>query len=120
MCKELKDKFHPQLADMELSHLSQHKDHAHKKLRHCLQHSSTNLAVLVSLRLTEYGHYSTDIDEISVDIKTLVDERISEEEVLKGLSHLTRVGLLDWHGEENIRLTSVQLKHLARFYEEGE
>jgi len=120
LVQELKDKYHTQLADMELSHLSQHKDHAHKKLRHCLQHSSTNLAVLVALRLTEYGHYSTGIDEISVDIKTLVNERISEEEVLKGLNHLARVGLLDWHGETNIRLTSVQLKHLARFYEEGE
>ena len=120
LVQELKETYHTLLADMELSHLSQHKDHAHKKLRHCLQHSSTNLAVLVSLRLTEYGHYSTDIDEISVDIKTLVDERISVEEVLKGLNHLARVGLLDWHGEENIRLTSVQLKHLARFYEEGE
>jgi DNA-directed RNA polymerase specialized sigma24 family protein len=120
LVQELKDKYHTQLAEMELSHLSQHKDHAHKKLRHCLQHSSTNLAVLVSLRLTEYRHYSTDIDEILVDIKTLVDVRISEAEVLKGLNHLARVGLLDWHGEENIRLTSVQLKHLARFYEEGE
>ena len=110
--------FSTQLADLELSHLSQHKDHAHKKLRHCLQHSSTNLAVLVALRLTEYGQYSTGIDEISVDIKTLVDERISEEEVLKGLNHLARAGLLDWHGEKIVRITSVQLKHLARFYEE--
>ncbi len=105
---------------MELSHLSQHKDHAHKKLRHCLQKSSTNLAVLVALRLTEYGQYSTGLDEISVDIKTLVNESITEGEVLKGLNHLVRVGLLDWHGEEIVRFSSVQLKHLARFYEEGE
>ena len=47
-------------------------------------------------------------------------ERMSEDEVLKGLSHLARVGLLDWHGEEIVRITIVQLKHLARFYEEGE
>ncbi len=118
--QELKEKFRTQLADLELSHLSQHKDHAHKKLRHCLQNSSTNLAVLIALRLTEYGQYSTGIDEISVGIKTLVNERISEEEVLKGLNHLARVGLLDWQGEEIVRFTSVQLKHLARFYEEGE
>ena len=120
LVQELKDEFRTQLADVELSHLSQHKDHAHKKLRHCLQHSSTNLAVLVALRLTEYRHYSTGIDEISVGIKALVDERISIEEMLMGLNHLARVGLLNWHGEEIIRLTSVQLKHLARFYEEGE
>src|SRR5205814_595820 len=56
LVQELKDEFRTQLADVELSHLSQHKDHAHKKLRHCLQHSSTNLAVLVALRLTEYRH----------------------------------------------------------------
>jgi hypothetical protein len=117
LLQELKEKFRTQLADVELSHLSQHKDHAHKKLRHCLQHSSTNLAVLVALRLTEYEHYSTGSDEISIGIKTLVNERISEEEVLKGLQHLARVGLLDWHGEEIVRFTSVQLKHLARFYE---
>jgi DNA-directed RNA polymerase specialized sigma24 family protein len=120
LSQDLKEKFRTLLADLELSHLSQHKDHAHKKLRHCLQHSSTNLAVLVALRLTEYVQNSTGIDEISVGIKALVAERISEEEVLKGLNHLVRVGLLDWHGEEIVRITSVQLKHLARFYEEGE
>jgi DNA-directed RNA polymerase specialized sigma24 family protein len=121
LVQELKDEFRRQLADVELSHLSQHKDHAHKKLRHCLQHNSTNLAVLVALRLTEYRQNSTGIDkEILVDIKTLVYKRMSEEEVLKGLSHLARVGLLDWHGEEIVRITSVQLKQLARFYEEGE
>jgi hypothetical protein len=120
LVQDLKTEFRTQLTDVELSHLSQHKDHAHKKLRHCLQHSSTNLAVLIALRLTEYGQNSTGIDEISVGIKALVDGRISEEEVLKGLNHLVRVGLLDWHGEEIVRITSVQLKHLARFYEEGE
>jgi DNA-directed RNA polymerase specialized sigma24 family protein len=120
LVQQLKDEFRTLLANVEFSNLSRHRDLAHKKLRHCLQHSSTNLAVLVALRLTEYRHYSTGIEEMSVDIKTLVDERISEAEVLKGLNHLARVGLLDWHGEENIRLTSVQLKHLARFYEEGE
>ena len=120
LIQDLKEKFRTLLAAGELSHLSQHKDHAHKKLRHCLQHSSTNLAVLVALRLTEYGQHSASSDEISIDIKTLVDERISEEKMLKGLNHLARVGLLDWHGEEIVRITSVQLKHLARFYEEEE
>jgi hypothetical protein len=38
----------------------------------------------------------------------------------KGQNHLVRVGLLDWQGEEIVRITSVQLKHLARFYHEEE
>ncbi|MGZ3629528.1 MAG: hypothetical protein ACXWOL_11055 [Ktedonobacteraceae bacterium] len=118
LVRELKNEFQAQLSDLDVTHLSQHKDHAHKKLRHCLQQSSTNLAVLVALRLTEYGHISTGIDEISVDIQALVDERLSEEEVLKGLNHLARAGLLDWHGEKSVCTTSDQLKHLARFYEE--
>ena len=118
LVRELRNEFHTQLDDLDLTHLSQHKDHAHKKLRHCLQQSSTNLAVLVALRLTEYGQISTGVDEISVGIQTLVDERISEEEVLKGLNHLARAGLLDWHGEKIVCITSDQLKHLARFYEE--
>jgi hypothetical protein len=115
---ELKDEFQTQLANLNLTNLSQHKDHAHKKLRHCLQHSSTNLAVLVALRLTEYGQISKGLDKRSIDIQALVDDHISKEEVMKGLNHLARVGLLDWHGEEFVCITSVQLKHLARFYEE--
>jgi hypothetical protein len=40
--------------------------------------------------------------------------------VLTGLKHLTTEGLLDWHGEEMLRLLLSQCKRLARFYEEGE
>ena len=78
------------------------------------------MAVLVALRLTEYRQYSASSDEIAVDIKPLVDEHLSEEEVLMGLHHLARIGLLDWHGEEVVHITSVQRKHLAHFYEEEE
>jgi hypothetical protein len=53
------------LAELNLSlsqevnpHLSQHKDHAHKKLRACLQQRSSNLAVAVALRLTQYTKVS--------------------------------------------------------------
>ena len=120
LVQELKDEFHAQLADLELTHLSQHKDHAHKKLRHCLQKSSTNLAVLVALRLTKYGELSTDTSSVSVDIKTLAKDNLSESEVQKGLTHLVRAGLLEWHGEEIVRFSSVQLKRLARFYVEEE
>ena len=118
--EELKQNFRPALADLELSHLSQHKDHAHKKLRHCLQKSSTNLAVLVAFRLTEYGEHSTGTNEVSVDIKDLKQTDLSEQEVQAGLQRLVKVGLLEWHGEEIVHCSSIQLKHLTRFYEEGE
>lgn len=118
LLRELQVEFRAQLADLELSHLSQHKDHAHKKLRHCLQKSSTNLAVLVALRLTKYGEHPTDTGEVSVDIKALATDSLSEREVQKGLMHLVRAGLLEWYGEEIVRFSSIQLKRLARFYEE--
>jgi len=118
--QELKANFRPLLAGLELSHLSQHKDHAHKKLRHCLQKSSTNLAVIVAFRLTEYEEHSAGTDEVSVDIKALKQTDLSEQEVQAGLERLVKVGLLEWHGEEVVRCSSIQLKHLTRFYEEGE
>ncbi len=120
LLQKLKEEFQTQLTDSELSHLSQHKDHAHKKLRSCLQRSSTNLAVLIALRLTKYGELSTGTDEVSVDIKILATNNLSKWEVQKGLKHLVRVGLLEWQGEEIVRFSSVQLKHLARFYDEEE
>ena len=120
LAQNLKHKYATELAHVELSHLSQHKDHAHKKLRQCLQHGSTNLAVLVALRLTEYGNNPTGIDEISIGIKALINERLSEEDARKGLHHLARIGKLDWHGEEVVHVTSDQRKHLAHFYEEEE
>jgi DNA-directed RNA polymerase specialized sigma24 family protein len=107
-------------SDALLAHASQHKDHAHKKLRHCLQQSSTNLAVLLALRLSEYETFSTGADVILVEISTLAHDKLSMKEVLTGLKHLTTEGLLDWHGEEMLRLLLSQCKRLARFYEEGE
>ena len=104
-------------ADEPLSHASQHKDHAHKKLRHCLQQSSTNLAVMIALRLTEYEVHSTGSNEVVVDIQTLRRNDLSEREVQVGLNQLVTEGLLDWHGEQVVRLTSAQKKRLARYYE---
>ncbi|HKV59799.1 MAG TPA: hypothetical protein VJO32_16025 [Ktedonobacteraceae bacterium] len=103
-----------------LAHASQHRDHAHKKLRHCLQQSSTNLAVVVALRLSEYETISTGADVILVDIGTLAQDKLSIQEVRTGLKHLTSEGLLDWHGEATLSLLPSQFKRLARFYEEGE
>ncbi len=78
------------------------------------------MAVLVALRLTEYRQISTGTDEISVDVKAIVYERLSEEDVRTGLRHLARIGLLSWYGEEVVHITSDQSKHLTHFYEEEE
>ncbi|HEX7734057.1 MAG TPA: hypothetical protein VF458_04320 [Ktedonobacteraceae bacterium] len=107
--------------DLDISvvaHLSQHKDHAHKKLRLCLQKNSTNLAVMLAIRITEYGTESSGTDELSVPIQTLTQRDLSLREVQTGLQHLTRAGLLNWQGEEVIHLTPAQRKLLTRFYEE--
>ncbi len=103
--------------DEPLSHASQHRDHAHKKLRHCLQQSSTNLAVIIALRLTEYEIPSTGFHEVLVDIQTLARNDLTEREVQSGLKQLVTEGILDWHGERHIRLTNAQKKRLSRFYE---
>ena len=103
-----------------LAHASQHRDHAHKKLRHCLQQNSSNLAVAVALRLSEYETTSTGANVILVDIRTLARDNLSMKDVQMGLKHLTTEGLLDWRGEDTLRLLPSQCKRLARFYEEGE
>ncbi len=95
-------------------HMSQHKDHAHKKLRHCLQQKSTNLAVRVALRLTEYTDLVKKKD--TVHIQTLVGIDLSESDIRMGLQALTTEGLLNWNGEDDLRLTLDQAKRLARYY----
>lgn len=113
------------LADYQLAlpsepdpHSSQHKDHAHKKLRHCLQQHSSNLNVIVALRLTEYGKHSTEIQEYSTTIQTLAQHDLSLEDVRTGLKVLVAEGLLTWSGEEYVTLTVAQMKQLSRYYRE--
>lgn len=101
-----------------LLHLSQHKDHAHKKLRLCLQKNSTNLAVMIAIRLTEYRADSSGTGELAVSLSSLAQHGLSLREVETGLQHLERVGLLNWKGAEVIHLTPAQQKQLTRFYEE--
>jgi hypothetical protein len=103
-----------------IANASQHKDHAHKKLRHCLQQQSTNLTVIVALRLTEYGVYSTHSQEFLVDIQTLAQDDLSKDDVRLGLNKLVDEGLLEWREDEDtvIRITSAQMKQLSRFYRE--
>lgn len=107
-----------ELDTSSVAHLSQHKDHAHKKLRLCLQKNSTNLAVMMAIRLTEYETESGGTDEVSVPIQTLTQEDLSLREVQTGLQHLTHAGLLNWQGEDAVHLTPAQRKLLTRFYEE--
>ena len=101
------------------AHMSQHKDHAHKKLRSCLQQSNSNLTVVIALRLTLYTQYAKDQKEYSVDIQTLAQSDLSVADVQKGLHGLVREGMLAWHNEEMvIRLSDTQMKRIMRFYKE--
>src|SRR6185312_9684818 len=72
-------------------HMSQHKDHAHKKLRFCLQQQSTNLSVMMAVRLTIYRKQSPDY---WVKIQDLARDDLTEGEVRIGLSELGARGLL--------------------------
>jgi hypothetical protein len=100
--------------------LSQHKDHAHKKIRHCLQEQSTNLTVIVALRLSEYKVFSKETKDYTVELQTLAHDDLSERDVQSGLNELVAEGLLSWHGEERVHLSSAQAKRLTRFYKEEE
>jgi len=103
--------------DDPVPHLSQQKDHAHKKLRHCLQQQSTNLAVVVALRLTEYGTQTATPSEYAVTLQTLAQQDLTIEDVRHGLRQLVAEALLNWQGEETILLSKEQIKHLTRFYQ---
>ncbi|GCE47524.1 hypothetical protein EI42_05827 [Thermosporothrix hazakensis] len=97
-------------------HLSQHKDHAHRKLRHCLQQKSTNLTVIVALRLIEC--MASQKKECQISTEQLVGDDLSFDDVKIGLRELAAEGLLDWQEEETVHLTASQAKRLTRFYRE--
>lgn len=122
LLRNIQEELHATLATLSSPsstlHMSQHKDHAHRKLRHCLQQQSTNLIVIVALRLTEYGIHSSDTSEYTVDIQTLAQDDLTESDVKTGLYGLVAESLLTWSGEQNVRFTSAQMKHLTRFYRE--
>jgi hypothetical protein len=99
-------------------HISQHRDHAHKKLRSCLQRHSSNLTVIVALRLTQYKAVTSG--KISVECQTLAQQGLSLDEVRQGLAELAREGLVDWQGRDVVQLTADQVKRLSRFYREEE
>jgi DNA-directed RNA polymerase specialized sigma24 family protein len=114
MMQDLKDGLASSYPATSLQHMSQHKDHAHKKLRHCLQQQSTNLAVRVALRLTEYITFTAK--NYTVEMRTLVQTDLSEDDVRTGLKILVLEGLLDWNGEAVISCSAAQVKHLSRYY----
>lgn len=120
LVKEVRADLFMNLEEIAPTHLSQHKDHAHKKLRLCLQKNSTNLAVMIAIRLTEYGTQSNRTGLLSVPLKTLAQNDLSLKEVQRGLQHLVNAGLLDWHGEDTVQVTPTQQKGLTRFYEDDE
>lgn len=131
------------LADLQISldadvnpHMSQHKDHAHKKLRLCLQQQSSNLSVIIALRLTQYkAGTSTQTTppsaeaitglakkqrEQQIPIDQLAQPDLTQADVREGLTELAREGLITWHGEDVLLFTAEQAKRLARFYKEEE
>ncbi|GCF09889.1 hypothetical protein [Dictyobacter arantiisoli] len=100
-------------------HISQHKDHAHKKLRLCLQRQSSHLTVAVALRITMYTvKHPTEKNRYEVPIQMLAQDDFSVQDVQKALYALVDEGLIDWHGEQKVQLSSDQLKRLSRFYKE--
>jgi hypothetical protein len=72
---------------------------------------------MIALRLTEYEVRSASSTEVVVEIQALTRKDLSEREVQVGLKQLVTEGLLDWHGEQVVRLTGAQKKRLARYYE---
>jgi len=100
------------------AHASQHKDHAHKKLRHCLQEQSTNLTVTIALRLTKYATRAATTNDYTVDVLTLAQQDISERDVRLILKQLVEEKVLDWQGEDVVHLTTAQMKQVTRFYKE--
>jgi hypothetical protein len=114
--QDLKETVSSSTSQSVMQHMSQHKDHAHKKLRHCLQQNSTNLVVRVALRLTEYTTLTTK--DYTVDIQALVQKDLSESDVRTGLKALASEGLLDWSGEDSVHFNAQQMKRLARYYKD--
>jgi hypothetical protein len=112
------EEFHPVSDQTSLAHISQHKDHAHRKLRLCLQEGSSNLIVHVALRLIQYGKRNPHTGDFLVDIRILAGGRLTEDDVQTGLHLLTVENLLNWHGEEHLSITASQMKQLQRYYRE--
>ena len=116
----LQNELHISLSTTPNPHLSQHKDHAHKKLRVCMQTQSTNLTVMVALRLTLYSKANrVDSTEVyCVNVATLAQQDLNPDQVRAGLHDLQREGLLTWNGSDSVHLTSAQMKRLTHFYKE--
>ncbi|MEO8972080.1 MAG: hypothetical protein ABI406_10845 [Ktedonobacteraceae bacterium] len=112
------EQIHYSPEETTIAHMSQHKDHAHRRLRLCLQESSSNLIVHVAFRLIQCGVQNPGTKDFSVDIHMLADVRLAESAVKDGLRRLTEENVLDWHGEERIVISASQMKHLQRFYRE--
>ena len=118
---ELREQDPHALDDLSLTHISQHKDHAHKKLRHCLQQHSSNLTVMIALRLTEYGVRPTNSQQYVVTIQTLAQDDLSQNDVRAGLNELMLEGYID-DGQDTaiISVSVAQMKRLQRFYKDSE
>jgi hypothetical protein len=112
------EEIHYSPEETAIPHISQHKDHAHRRLRLCLQEDSANLIVHVALRLIQCGQQNIGAKDFSVAISTLVDDGLTEIAVRDGLRRLTEENVLDWHSEECVVISASQMKHLQRYYKE--
>lgn len=112
------EEFHHISDETSIAHISQHRDHAHRKLRQCLQERSSNLIVHVALRLIQCGERNPHTGDFSVDTRNLASDRLTEDDVQTGLHQLTVENLLNWHGEEHFLITASQMKQLQRYYRE--
>ncbi|MHB8599635.1 MAG: RNA polymerase sigma factor [Ktedonobacteraceae bacterium] len=109
---------HYSTEEASILHVSQHKDHAHRRLRLCLQEGSSNLIVHIALRLIQCGQQNPGTKDFSVAISTLVDDGLTASNVKDGLRRLTEENVLDWHGEDRVVISASQMKHLQRYYKE--
>lgn len=102
--------------DTPLAHESQHKDHAHRKLRHCLQQLSSNLIVRVILRLIECKVWDADSQLFTVAVPHLIQADLAESDVVVALTILAAKGLIDWQHGQALRFTAAQSKRLGHYY----
>lgn len=112
------ENIHSSSEETTISHISQHKDHAHRRLRLCLQADSSNLIVRIASRLIHCGQQIAGTKDFSVDSNTLAGDELTESAVKDGLSRLTEENVLDWHGEERIVISASQMKRLQHYYKE--
>ena len=76
------------------------------------------MTVTIALRLTKYATRAATTNDYTVDVLTLAQQDISEQNVRLSLKQLVEEKVLNWQGEDVVHLTTAQMKQVTRFYEE--